>query len=277
MPVSLLLCEGAAGSPDVRVLGRLLAGRCEVRGLGGKYGMGDRAIAGREVLRAQTVFGLLDGDFHRECLPPTGSPPEWRSSDEVTHFGWRWERKEIENYLLDPQVVSCALGSDASQSEQYHAALDQASEAVADYQAARTALSISRVNLRHLPSAFGPERGREKHPFPDALDEVACCAGLRETVEAHRQTQVVSADDVEARFRVLLPECRPGGIRHTHYLYAFAGKDLLWAMHLALQALGFQGAMAFRERILVGIAGTAEDIGDWLPEWRALQQAVEAA
>ena len=31
MPVSLLLCEGGPGSPDVRVLSKVLAGLCEVR------------------------------------------------------------------------------------------------------------------------------------------------------------------------------------------------------------------------------------------------------
>jgi hypothetical protein len=255
------------------VLGRLLAGRCEVRGLGGKYGMGMRIIARREAVGVRSVFGLLDGDFTEE-FPPRR---EWRSSDGEIHFGWRWERKEIENYLADPQVVSRALGSGAPPPGQYGTALEQARDAVADYEAARTALSISRVRFSDLPSAFGTARGRDQHPFPDALDEAACCAGLRETVEAHRQTQLVTPDDVEARFRGLLPECRPGGTRYAHYLYAFAGKDLLWAMDPALQDLGFQGAMAFREKVLVGIERATEDIGGWLAEWRALQQAVEAA
>ncbi|MBF0428401.1 MAG: hypothetical protein HQL94_05715 [Magnetococcales bacterium] len=47
MPVNVLLCEGGAGSPDVRVLGKLLGGVCEIRPEGGKYGMGQKIIAKR--------------------------------------------------------------------------------------------------------------------------------------------------------------------------------------------------------------------------------------
>ncbi len=57
MPVSLLLCEGSASSPDARVLNRILAGLCAIQPLGGKYGMGDRIKARRDVLEQNTVFG----------------------------------------------------------------------------------------------------------------------------------------------------------------------------------------------------------------------------
>lgn len=89
MPVSLLLCEGEANSPDVRVLTKLLAGRCAVRPSGGKYGMGDRVKARREAIGRETVFGLLDGDFISDFQVPTGQPSQWIGSDG-THLGWRW-------------------------------------------------------------------------------------------------------------------------------------------------------------------------------------------
>jgi hypothetical protein len=52
------------------------------------------------------------------------------------------------------------------------------------------------------------------------------------------------------------------------------GKDLLWAMDEQLKNLGFFGAGAFREKILLGIEKSQENVGTWLPEWQALQRAI---
>lgn len=37
------------------------------------------------------------------------------------------------------------------------------------------------------------------------------------------------------------------------------------------------GATIFAERILVGIGNATGNLGDWLPEWRALQEAIDGA
>ena len=102
--MSLLLCEGGVNSPDVRVLSKLLGGRCQLRPHGPRYGMGASIIARRDSIGRNEVFGILDGDFVESWQAPIDRPVEWRSSDG-TVFGWRWERKEIENYLIDPTVV----------------------------------------------------------------------------------------------------------------------------------------------------------------------------
>ncbi len=111
MPVNLLLCEGGTNSPDIRVLGKLLAGICEIRPMGGKYGMGERIKARREILGGNVVFGLLDGDFQVNWELPQNRPRDWivRKNKTKVLLGWRWERKEIENYLIDPVVVQLSL------------------------------------------------------------------------------------------------------------------------------------------------------------------------
>jgi hypothetical protein len=43
-----------------------------------------------------------------------------------------------------------------------------------------------------------------------------------------------------------------------------------------LKDLGFFSAGAFREKILLGIENSQEEIGTWLPEWYALQQVIES-
>lgn len=276
MPVSLLLCEGEANSADMRVLTKLLAGRCAVRPSGGKYGMGDRIKARREAIGQETVYGLLDGDFVPDFQVPTAQPRQWIGSDE-THLGWRWERKEIENYLIDPAVVQRALHPSSPPLHDYVTALEAGRNTIVAYQAARIALTVRRPRFSPLPNCFGPERGRLRHPFPDLMDETSCISGMHEVVRRYQANLLVSEASVEAEYRGRLPECQPNGTRFQSYLHAFAGKDLLLTMTPALVRFGFASPAVFLEKILVAIEQTTEDLADWDDEWRALQDSIAAA
>lgn len=275
MPLAQLLCEGGDNSPDVRVLGKLLFGICQVKPQGGKYGMGAKIIARREAFGQNCVFGILDGDFVKDWQEPSDKPKEWKTNDGSVHFGWRWERKEIENYLIDPIVVGKALGENSLDILQYGTALELTKERISVYQAARTALSINRIRFEDIPSAFGHPRGEEKHLFPDALDQDSCATEIGKIVHRHQETQLVSPEAVTSSFKDLLPECTEGGMRNRYYLQAFAGKDLLWGMDRWFDANGFRGAWAFREKVLLGIRKTTDDIADWLPEWTKLRESVD--
>jgi hypothetical protein len=233
--------------------------------------MGERILARREVLGDSAVGGILDGDFEEEWQPPVNRPRPWQAPGG--DLGWRWERKEIENYLLDPVVVQRSLGGNAPARAEYEQGLMTARDHIAIYQAARVALSSRRPRFRDLGSSFGRPRGSGRHPFPEALDEAACRAGIRQVVTEHRETQLLAPEEVENTFQALLPACQPGGDRYRDFLHAFAGKDLLWAMDGALHDFG--GAAVFLEKVLTGISGTAEDISEWLHEWRSLQQAID--
>jgi hypothetical protein len=238
--------------------------------------MGSRILSLREARATSNIFGILDGDFRPDWKPLTARPQPWMSSDNQP-LGWRWERKEIENYLIDEAVVSRALGPAAPPPDVYQAILEKARDAIGVYQAARTALSASRKRFRDLSSKFGQPRGRERHLFPDHLDQPSCHQGIQEVIQEHRLTQLVTAQEVLDRMALMLPEFQPNGVRHKDYLAAFAGKDLLWSMDADLRGLGFASAWTFREKILVGITQTTDDVGQWLPEWAALQQAVDQA
>lgn len=276
MPVSLLLCEGEANSADVRVLTKLLAGRCAVQPSGGKYGMGDRIKARREAIGQKTVFGLLDGDFAPDFQVPKTQPKQWIGSDK-THLGWRWERKEIENYLIDPAVIQRALQLGSPPLPDYVAALEGARDTIAVYQAARLALTVLRPRFSPLPNCFGPERGRLRHPFPNLMDEASCISGMHEVVRKYQANLLVSEASVETEYTGRLSECQPNGTRFQSYLHAFAGKDLLLAMTPALVRLGFASPAVFLEKILVAIDQTTENLADWHGEWRAFQDSIAAA
>jgi len=273
LPVDLLLCEGAANSPDVRILSKLLLGFCgEVRPSGSKYGMGDKILARRESIGSPRIAGLLDGDFQRDW--PIEGPLQWSAGG--INFGWRWGRKEIENYIIDPNVVRRSLGWDAGRSQAYRTALEAAADSVHVYEAARTALAFSRKRFNPLPSSWGRMRGDDKHQFPDEFSDGACRQGIQEVVRSHGEGQGVVIEEVISEFERLLPEFRAGGVRRSAYLGTYAGKDLLLAMETGLNAFGFSNGGAFREKILLGIEKTDNDIATWVPEWQVLRNAVES-
>jgi hypothetical protein len=106
VPVTVLLCEGARDSPDVRVLNKLLAGYCTVQPIGSKFAMDSYILARRDASPTATVMGLKDGDFDREWDAPSDRPEPWsrqRPGGRTERIGWSWARTEIENYLIDPR------------------------------------------------------------------------------------------------------------------------------------------------------------------------------
>ncbi|HVP48192.1 MAG TPA: hypothetical protein VMT32_16480 [Bryobacteraceae bacterium] len=185
-------------------------------------------------------------------------------------------RKEIENYIIDPNVVVRSLGWDAERGRAYQRVLETAADAIHAYAAARTALAISRKRFNPLPSTWGRTRGADKHEFPEDFSEGACREAIRNVITTHGEAQGVPVEEVFTQFDRLLPEFRLGGIRRNAYLESYAGKDLLFAIESDLHEFGFSNAGAFREKILLGIEKTESDLGTWVREWQALREAVEA-
>jgi len=192
-------------------------------------------------------------------------------------LGWCWERVELENYLLDPEVVSHTIDEKVPRfnHEKYRKALTEAAQSIADYSAARKAISDSLPEPfpRPVHNCWGRERGNENHPLPDELDEQKCRAHIMETMTRHRKAHDDFEQRVLLRYEELLPEFRTGAASQ-HFLTYFAGKDLLWAMEDALHGLGFDNPIQFIDYIIARITSTTEDIYQWLPEWQELRRLV---
>lgn len=269
MPVSVLYCEGNPNSPDVFVLPRVLAGLCEVKAFGSKYGMGDRILGAREGAGQVTHYGLLDGDY-TAWQEPEQRPRSWtvNNGNVSVHIGWRWERKEIENYLIDPAVVERALGR---LPEHYIAALETAASQIATYQAARVALTLNRPRSAPLQNSFGKLRGRGRHPMPEDLGRDRCLHEAKHLVHEWNSQRQIGEAALEQAFIVAETECSPDGVRRKHFMTSFAGKDLLWAMEDYLKSSGFRGPAFFLEQILTRL-GDSTEVWEWLPEWQALRE-----
>lgn len=262
-------------SPDTRVLLNILTGICTVRPAGSKNGLDRKILFTKQenLLPGSTVAALKDRDFDKDESPPTNTPRIWLAKvhDQNIQVGWSWERKEIENYLIDPEVVLHALGSKAPPIEDYRAALEESARTISDYTAARVALSLS----RNRPSSLKNCWGSGKHPFPDRLAELDCRTGITDIVRQYEQAQIVREDDVLVSFEHLLSMCRVGGCRFQHFLIFFSGKDLLCGMRSALIGWGLGEPFVFRERIVKGIENSTESVSSWVPEWDQLRQIVQ--
>lgn len=278
MPVRVLLCEGVSDSPDVRVLNRLLGVNCRIVPIGSKYGMDTQVLLRRVLSPAVTVMGLRDGDFDRDWNTPSDRPEPWwkrLAGGRTERVGWSWARTEIENYLIDFDVVSRALGPKAPAPERYQEILDRAAREVSDYTAARVALSQCRLAFKQLPNRWGRPRGADRHPYPENLARSACRKQIRRIVARQSHGVLPQPKQVVASFRKMLPLHDTAGLRRVHYLHTYSGKDLLIQMDSDLRQLGFGDFGDFRERILIGIRDTPDDIADWLPEWAALRTEIQ--
>lgn len=279
MPVNVLYCEGGKNSPDIRVLRNVLSGvRCEIKYGGSKSGLDRKILFLREERPNPIVAAIKDRDFDEEEISPIDSPKDWtvRENEKLIQVGWSWERKEIENYLIDPRVVSRSLRKKAPPIEEYQTALEESARTIADYTAARTALSISspRQKISVLKNYWGNEIVKN-HRFPDRLSDVDCRSGIRDILSQYEQDREIREEEVLERFDRLQESCRDGGLRFQNFLTFFSGKDLLCAMESALIGWGFEKPSYFQERIVKGIENSPEDIGSWLPEWERLRQAIQ--
>jgi hypothetical protein len=278
MPVTVLFCEGVRGGADARVLDKLLVPNCRVEPVGSKHAMDMLILARREVSPLVTVMGLKDGDFDRDWQAPSDQPRPWTKrvgAGRTERIGWIWARKEIENYLIDPEVVARALGPGAPPPDRYRDALDRAAAEISDYTAARIALSQFRPTVRPLTNQWGRRRGRDRYHFPDDLSRMGCRKSIRGLVRRQAQGTLPEPKRVLAAFYSLIPLHQTAGLRRAHYLHTYAGKDLLIQMDSDLRRLGFGDFTDFRERILAGIRFTTDDIANWLPEWAALRAEIQ--
>ena len=225
MSVNLLYCEGGRNSCDIRVLPKILEDICTVEPIGSKYGFENRVILARSL--QPNIAGLRDRDFDDDDSLPQSRPREWffKVNQDRVKIGWYWERKEIENYLIDPEVVRRSLGKKAPPPEEYCEALEKSAEAIANYTAARIALSLSRIKLLPLSNNWGKKQWGII--FPESLTETDCRQKIGEIVNDRQQEQIIEEQTVLNKFDEILPSCRPGGVRfdNRNYLTFFAGKD----------------------------------------------------
>lgn len=213
------------------------------------------------------VRGLVDGDFPASLVywRPEPAPTRWWARGR--RCGWRWRRKELENYWLDGEVLARALGWDDARRADFEGFLAGLVVVAAERTAARVALLglLDRWDRQVCK------------PFDPVLAGEALVAALR---ERHRRAKRPPRFDEEAlveRFRAALPALAPGG--PAHHPWVIAGKDLFQA---AAQAPGVRhrfpeliDARALGARILAALDADPAP-WTWVPEWAVLRAELGA-
>lgn len=269
MSLKVLYCEGNSKSFDIRLLQQLFPGICLIKPIGGKfYGFEDKIISDRTI--NSKLAGLRDRDFDCRDFSIANEPIKWFYQN--VQIGWFWERKEIENYLIDPDVVRRALGRKAPPMDDYKLALQKSAETISAYTAARTALSCYRFQN------YWGDPVDKTHSFPQRskLGKDQCRDKIREIVRKYKGDRIVEEQNVVDKFENLLPLYRPGGSRFQNCLTFFAGKDLLYVMKNDLQEFGFNQKdpiNEFLERVFQRIE-LSEEVWTWMPEWQKLRESI---
>lgn len=269
MPITKLYIEGNIES---EILNPILQGSPVLQQGGSKNALRPRARAERQENRVAAGY-LRDRDFDFD--PPVDlSTPSVDDKEGEIPYGWRWCRHEIENYLLEPALVSEAMGWPDNEIE---AAIRQAARNIRNYQAARWTVGVVR---RSLPPQY------ELRTRPDGLSDIALPAGLdRRSVEGwavdnirtHRERIVATTDplwiqetfdDFSVRFDAdFLSDA-------AKILLWFSGKDILAGLDDWLKAKATANAGLFRANIRDWIIANPERTIELLPEWANLRRAL---
>ena len=269
MPVALLFVEGKL---DAELLGAVLQGSPVVKVGGSK---GDLPHQVRRAREDRIVAACLrDRDFEYSPTPAGGDsgPPPIHHSGEIA--GWRWHRHEIENYLLDPAIVSACFGWPTTA---YEEALVEAAQRIRHYQAARWALASLQRTLPPAIPRRHEECGKREFALPTALDEPSQRTWVLENAGAFRQQLLAVLD--EAAVESLLTEqsrrlADPAIATAAGALEWCSGKDLLAALGPWLVEVQKADPQRMRRRLRDWVRDHPDQALERLPEWRGLVTAL---
>lgn len=265
MPIAKLFIEGNLES---EVLNPILQGIPILQRGGSKNSLRPRARAERQENRVAAGY-LRDRDFDFD--PPVDlSKPTVDFEDQGIPVGWRWCRHEIENYLIDPLIVSEAMKWPMPDVED---AIRQAASKIQSYEAARWTIGIVR---RALPPHYKLETrpdGLNEIALPQGLDSTAVNGWASNSIETHRShiatktdphAVQTSFDDFSARFNdAFITDV-------ANILLWFSGKDILAGMAGWLGSKGIANPGEFRALLRDWIIAHPEQTLELLPEWNSL-------
>ncbi len=193
MPIAKLFVEG---SLEIQVLAPILLGNPVLQQGGSKNSLKPRAFSERHpdgdyTVKVKVNAGYLrDRDFDSDPVEDL-TQPTVDGSDKGIPYGWRWCRHEIENYLIDPAVVSEAMAWSAPEFEE---ALRNAAPKIRWYEGARWTIGIVRRALPphyELKTRPGP---LNEIDLPQELDSAAVNAWALKSISDHR-TPIATATE----------------------------------------------------------------------------------
>lgn len=267
MPVTQLYVEG---SLDQRLLTGVLSGQVAVAARGTKDDLPH--IVRREIDDGKTGIAYLrDRDFDSE--PPSAPAGEIRV-DRKLHaaaLGYRWDRTEIENYLLEPAIASTALKIDPAE---WSGELVKAAAQLHAYTAGRWTIGQLRARTRRITklNTHPDELSGKAFPLPKSLAEADVRTWLTTTV-----TQVTAAVAKEFDVTAVTQQFEQhkamlAGKSGGEILRWYSGKNLFGVLAGYFQSKGINNSADAMERVVAWLEtppGMAVATSN-LPEWSNL-------
>lgn len=266
MPVIKLFVEGEL---DIALLSPVLAGSPTLQKGGSKNALKPRAITEHHENRIAAGY-LRDRDFDYE--PPSDqTKPVVDYEKEGIPIGWRWCRHEIENYLIEPKLISLAMKWPIAEIGN---AIRNTAKKISAYEAARW--TIGRVR-RSLPPQYElqtrPNELSKEIELPVKLDISSVNKWASNTIDAHhlRFASVSSSDAVGRTFDDFITRFDDEFTDDLNYvLLWFSGKDILAGLADWLKNQGCETPKLFRAALRDWVIANPEQTIELLPEWSGL-------
>lgn len=271
MPLTKLFVEGQL---EIQLFNPVFEGNPLVQQGGSKNALKPRTRAERSENGIAAGY-LRDRDF--DANPPEDlAKPTIDAVEKSNPIGWRWCRHEIENYLLEPRLVSEATGWPT---EEIEGALLRAASWIRDYQIARWAVGLIRRSLPpHYELRTRPDDLNEID-LPPALDSASVNAWALANISqfSERFTSKIQPDEIRELWEKHNRLFDPAFLADIdRVLIWFSGKDLFAGLRQWLeQKRVHPGELRALLRDWV-IAHPARAL-ELLPEWRGLVEVVREA
>jgi len=272
MSLNKLFVEGKL---DVEIYTKVFAGSLTIERGGSKNSL--RPQAGNDRKVGIHAGYLRDRDF--DFSPPKKMDvPTVDSPKADQPWGWRLNRHEVENYLLDPKVIQAKFSIDEGIWQQH---LCEAGRKIRWYQIARWVVGHARANLPpNYRLQTSPEDVDEMR-LPQDLNEQPSLQWCRETIREYltRVTGALNEETVEAQIEVLRnqfsDELPDDPLRVATWC---SGKDLFAALSdAALQATKIPNAKSLCNILRDWVMVNPETFLGFIPELAALKQQISGA
>lgn len=265
MPIVRLFVEGKL---ETELLTPVFRGSPVLVPGGSKYALRNSARGLRNANKIAAGY-LRDRDFDFD--PPDDlNQPTVDSPAGETPFGWRWCRHEIENYLIEPALVSLSMNW---VTEEVEDGIRQAARSIRHYQAARWSIGLVRRQLPpHYELNTKPVDGNDFR-LPQSLDFDASRDWALGSISEFRKRILKNTDAVraESAFAAYVDHFRESFLDDVpSVLLWFSGKDLMAAMSQWLLSRSIPNPGVFRAAIRDWIIAHPDLVLELLPEWNAL-------
>lgn len=278
MPIAELLVEGKI---DVEIINAIKSESMlpfVVQKEGTKGTLNIIASKKRKERGKDNIYYLRDRDydFDVDVALKVPQPIEFNDNGAKKIVGWHWCRHEIENYLLEPEILSASCGASVDEVKEE---IKKAAIYLRFYQASRWTIGVSK-RKGMLPPPFDlstkpKEIAKEKKDFLIIEDcsKESCLNWVRNDSKEFlsKFENALNEIEVEKRYYEYVTEFSITNCENIDWvLHMFSGKDLFTALSTWFKKIRLNHPSEARERIISWIIDNPTKSIEAINEWQRL-------